>query len=84
MITLELLQALCPKTKKTVLEGYLEPLNTVAQYYDMYDNMHRAAAFIAQTAHESGGFNFVKGEVDGYAITQTRAFNIARIIGSFS
>jgi len=26
----------------------------------MDDNMHRAAAFVAQTAHESGGFNFVK------------------------
>jgi putative chitinase len=26
----------------------------------MYENMNRAAAFVAQTAHESGGFNFVK------------------------
>lgn len=60
MITLELLQALCPKTKKTVLEGYLEPLNTVAQYYDMFDNPRRVAGFLAQVAHESGGFNFVK------------------------
>jgi len=35
-------------------------LHEVAEYYDMYVNMHRAAAFVAQTAHESGGFNFVK------------------------
>jgi putative chitinase len=60
MITLELLQKLCPKTKVNVLQLYAGPLHEVAEYYDMYVNMHRAAAFVAQTAHESGGFNFVK------------------------
>jgi putative chitinase len=60
MITVELLQQICPKTKKQVLETYAGPLNEVAQYYDMYDNPKRVAAFIAQIAHESGGFNFVK------------------------
>lgn len=60
MITIELLQALCPKTKKSLLEGYVEPLNTVAQYYDMFENPRRVAGFLAQIAHESGGFNFVK------------------------
>ena len=60
MITIELLQAMCPKTKRSVLEGYVEPLNTVAEYYDMYDNPRRVAGFLAQIAHESGGFNFVK------------------------
>ena len=60
MITLDILQQLCPKTKKSVLELYAVPLHEVAEYYDMYENMNRAAAFVAQTAHESGGFNFVK------------------------
>jgi putative chitinase len=60
MITLDILQQLCPKTKKSVLELYATPLHEVAEYYDMYQNMNRAAAFVAQTAHESGGFNFVK------------------------
>lgn len=60
MITLDILQQLCPKTKKTVLQLYATPLHEVAEYYDMYVNMNRAAAFVAQTAHESGGFNFVK------------------------
>jgi putative chitinase len=60
MITLDILQQLCPKTKKSVLEKYAVPLHEVAEYYDMYQNMNRAAAFVAQTAHESGGFNFVK------------------------
>lgn len=60
MITLEILQAICPKTKINILQMYAEPLHEVASYYDMYDNIHRAAAFLAQTAHESGGYNFVK------------------------
>lgn len=59
MITLELLQKVCPKTKKAVLEKYVDALNDVCQYYDMYQNPKRAAAFIAQIAHESGGFNAV-------------------------
>ena len=60
MITVEILQQLCPKTKMSVLDTYALPLHEVAEYYDMYVNPKRAAAFIAQTAHESGGFNFVK------------------------
>ena len=38
MITVELLQKICPKTKRQVLETYAGTLNDVAQYYDMYDN----------------------------------------------
>lgn len=60
MITIDLLTAMCPKTKRSILEGYVEPLNTVAEYYDMYDNPRRVAGFLAQVAHESGGFTAVK------------------------
>lgn len=59
-VTLELLQHMCPKTKRSVLEGYVEPLNTVAEYYEMTHNPARLAGFLAQIGHESGGFNFVK------------------------
>jgi putative chitinase len=59
-VTLDLLQHLCPKTKASILEGYVEPLNTVAEYYEMTANPARLAGFLAQVAHESGGFTAVK------------------------
>jgi len=60
MITLEILRAICPKTKQSILESYVEPLNDVADYYEMNDNPARLAGFLAQVAHESGGFNLIK------------------------
>lgn len=60
MITVELLKQICPKTKESVLKKYALSLHETAEYYDMYKNKKRAAAFLAQVAHESGGFNFVK------------------------
>ena len=60
MVTLDLLTHMCPKTKSSILGGYLEPLNTVAEYYDMNVNPARLAGFLAQTAHESGGYTAIK------------------------
>ena len=60
MVTLDLLTHMCPHTKSSILEGYIEPLNTVAEYYEMNVNPARLAGFLAQTAHESGGYNFIK------------------------
>jgi putative chitinase len=58
-VTLELLRSICPKTKPEVLTRYVKPLNDTAEYYNLNDNPKRLAAFLAQIAHESGGFNFV-------------------------
>jgi putative chitinase len=60
MVTLDLLTHMCPQTNSSILEGYLEPLNTVAEYYDMNVNPARLAGFLAQTAHESGGYTTIK------------------------
>jgi len=60
MITLELLQSICTKTKASVLEPYVNPLIKVTEHYDMIENPKRVAAFLAQVAHESGGFTAVK------------------------
>jgi putative chitinase len=58
-VTLELLQKICPKTKTDVLAKYVQPINTVAEHFEI-NTPQRMAAFLAQTAHESGGFNFIK------------------------
>jgi putative chitinase len=58
-VTLELLKRIAPKTKDTILTKYVDPLNKVADHYEM-NTSARLAAFLAQTAHESGGFNFIK------------------------
>lgn len=60
MITLELLTALCPKTKKEVLQKYIDPLNKTCDHYEISASKIRLAAFLAQICHESGGFNFTK------------------------
>lgn len=59
MITLDLLKQICPKTKVTILERYVTPLNEVAEYYEI-NTPKRVAAFLAQVAHESGGLVAVK------------------------
>ena len=60
MVTLDLLTHMCPQTRSSILEGYIEPLNTVAEYYEMNINPARLAGFLAQTAHESGGYTAIK------------------------
>ena len=60
MITIELLRAICPKTRAATLEKYVYPLNDITQYYEITNTPQRLAGFLAQIAHESGGFNFVK------------------------
>jgi putative chitinase len=56
MVTLDLLTHMCTRTKANILQGFIEPLNTVAQYYDMFEDSRRVAGFLSQVAHESGGF----------------------------
>lgn len=59
MITLSLLQTINSKTRSSVLEKYVDPLNDVCDYYEITHTPQRLAAFLAQISHESGGFNFV-------------------------
>ena len=60
MVTLELLKLICPKTKEETLDQYVEPINAIGEHYELFQNPKRIAGFLAQIAHESGGFNFVK------------------------
>ncbi len=59
-VTLNLLKQICPATKSTVLAKYVDPLNVVGEHFGLFENPKRMAAFLAQIAHESGGFNFTK------------------------
>jgi putative chitinase len=59
-VTIELLRQVCPKTRVATLTPYVEPLNVVGQHFGLFQNPKRMAAFLAQIAHESGGFNFVR------------------------
>ena len=73
-VTLELLREVCPKTKATVLAKYVEPLNKIGDHFDLFENPKRMAAFLAQIAHESGGFNFVKEGLSYSAASLTKTW----------
>jgi putative chitinase len=73
-VTLELLREVCPKTKATVLSKYVEPLNKIGDHFDLFENPKRMAAFLAQVAHESGGFNFVKEGLSYSAASLTKTW----------
>lgn len=67
MITLDDLKAICPRTKSGRLAVFIEPLNDAMREFDVDENPAREAAFLAQVAHESGGFNYVRELASGEA-----------------
>lgn len=73
-ITLELLKEICPRTKAVVLAKYVEPLNTIGEHFDLFENPKRMAAFLAQIAHESGGFNVTRENLNYSALGLTKTF----------
>lgn len=70
MITLEQLNILVPKAKGGPAV-WLEPLNTSLSVFEI-NNTKRIAAFIAQCAHESGGFSVLEENLNYKATTLTR------------
>lgn len=65
-ITLQQLKAICPLTSRSVLDRFVEPLNKYMKAYGI-DTPLRVRHFIAQVAHESGCFNYVKEIASGRA-----------------
>ena len=64
MITLLQLKQIVPLTKTAVLEPFIEPLNAAMDEWEI-NNPQRQAAFLAQVAHESGGFHYVRELASG-------------------
>lgn len=66
MVTLGELQRICPTTRSQVLAKYVEPLNAAMVEFEI-NTPEREAMFLAQVAHESGGFNYVEEIASGKA-----------------
>lgn len=66
MITADDLKRLCPHTKYSRLEPFVDPLNKTMDEFEI-NNVARETAFLAQIAHESGGFNYVREIASGAA-----------------
>ena len=67
MITLEDLRAICTRTKSAQLALFVQPLNAAMREFEIDQNVARETHFLAQVAHESGGFNYVREIASGAA-----------------
>lgn len=56
-VTLDLMKVLCPHTRHERLESFVEPLNAAFEEFEV-NTPARQAMFLAQAAHETGGFNW--------------------------
>lgn len=59
MITLDCLKALCPHTSSGRLAVFVDALDHAMTEFDI-NTPQREAAFLAQIAHESGGFQYLR------------------------
>lgn len=59
MITLDELVRICPYTPKYKLQDFVTPLNEAMKEFEIDQNPVREAMFIAQAAHETGGFRWL-------------------------
>ena len=66
MITLDDLRRICPLSKTTTLSSFVDPLNDAMTEFDI-SNVARETMFLAQVAHESGGFHYVQEIASGAA-----------------
>lgn len=59
MITAEQLKEVCPNAKQEIIEAIANNLDLLSEYYEINTPI-RLAHFLAQCAHESGGFRLMK------------------------
>lgn len=73
MFTLDILAEIFPQTSRKVLARFVDPLNMTCDEFEI-DTVTRAAAFIAQVGHESGGLNFTKENLNYSAASLMKVF----------
>src|SRR6187431_138745 len=61
-----ILKQCIPHVSSEALIKYLQPINTTIEKFNI-DTPKRLAAFLAQLAHESGSFKYVRELADGRA-----------------
>ena len=66
MISAPELRRILKNTSEAIINEYIDPLNAAMREFDI-DNPLRECAFIAQVAHESGGFHYVEEIATGDA-----------------
>ncbi len=66
MITVAQLQIICPQSSHKTLMKYVEPLNATFEEFEI-DTPAEQQRFLAQIAHESGGFFYVREIASGAA-----------------
>lgn len=66
MITAEQLHTICPTTSYRRLEQFVDPLNAAFEEFCI-DKPEQQQRFLAQIAHESGGFHYVREIASGEA-----------------
>lgn len=66
MLTLDQLAALCPRTGRAHLDSFVAPLSEAMIEFAI-DTLARSSAFLAQIAHESMGFRYLRELADGKA-----------------
>lgn len=67
IVSLTAMQAICPKSPAARLETFVEPLNATIEEF----GIQHVAQFLAQIAHESGGFHYTR-EIWGPTPAQAR------------
>ena len=65
MITLDELKKICPLASASRMAIFVDPLNDAMSEFEISENVERETAFIAQIAHESGGFHYVRELASG-------------------
>jgi putative chitinase len=67
VITLDDLKHICPQASVGRMALFLDALNDAMDEFGISENVARETAFIAQVAHESGGFRYVRELASGEA-----------------